>query len=118
MNDQSFALKMRMLPALAFVRPGDVNDYFGALEEIFPANAEVVTFFEQYYIGTLRPNGQRRTPLSPQRLLNVFNKALEGHPRTNNSQEGWHRHFSSQVPCHHPSIWKFIDAMAKEEEWA
>ena len=86
------------VPALAFVRPGDVNDYLEVLEEIFPANAEVVTsYFEQYYIGTLRPNGQRRTPLFQQRLWNVFNKVLEGHPRTNNSQEGWHRHFSSQV---------------------
>lgn len=34
----------------------------------------------------------------------------------NNSLEGWHNSFSSILNGRHPSIWKFIDALKKEEK--
>jgi len=36
-------------------------------------------------------------------------------PRTNNSVEGWHRAFHSSLSCAHPSLWKFIKQIRKEE---
>jgi len=37
-------------------------------------------------------------------------------PRTNNSVEGWHNCFSSMLNSSvHPTIWKFITALQKEE---
>lgn len=36
-------------------------------------------------------------------------------PRTNNAIEGWHNCFTSILNQCHPSIWKFILALKKEE---
>ena len=77
-----------MLPALAFVPTGDVATYFEAVEDDFPNDAEaILAYFEHSYIGTLRPNGQRRTPLFPIALWNVHDRTLMGEDRTNNAQE-------------------------------
>ena len=78
-QDPQFALVLRMLPALAFAPVGDVIDYFEALEEIFPEEAEeVVSYFEKNYVRGLRPNGQRRTPRFPIALWNVNERTLSG----------------------------------------
>ena len=115
-QDPQFALVLRMLPALAFAPVGDVIDYFEALEEIFPEEAEeVVSYFEKNYVGGLRPNGQRRTPRFPIALWNVNERTLSGQERTNNAQEGWHRRFATIVTCHHPTIWKVIDSFKAEQ---
>ena len=37
-------------------------------------------------------------------------------PRTNNAVEGWHRAFLQQVSSHHPTIWKFLDALKREQD--
>ena len=29
--------------------------------------------------------------------------------------EAWHRSFNATVGCHHPSIWKFISALKREQ---
>lgn len=36
-------------------------------------------------------------------------------PKTNNSCEGWHRRFNSILASHHPSLWKLIEALKKEQ---
>ena len=115
-NDAQLALAIRMLPALAFVPIGDVVNYFEELEDNFPDEAEpILTDFEQTYIGTLRPHGQRRTLLFPIALRNVHDRTLMGEDRTNNAQEGWHRRFASIVTCHHPTIWKIIECLKMEQ---
>ena len=48
MEDQEFALKMRMLPSLAFVLEHDVIDCFIILMGHFPQSAtEVAEYFEE-----------------------------------------------------------------------
>jgi hypothetical protein len=37
-----------------------------------------------------------------------------GLPRTNNSVESWHASFQVALQCRHPSIWKLLDSLAKE----
>ena len=34
---------------------------------------------------------------------------------TTNAVEAWHRSFNSTVGCHHPTIWKFIQALKLEQ---
>ena len=86
------------------------------MEDNFPDDAEaILTYFEHSYIGTLRPNGQRRTPLFPIALWNVHDRTLMGEDRTNNAQEGWHRWFAWIVTCHHPTIWKVIQCLKMEQ---
>ena len=36
-------------------------------------------------------------------------------PRTTNAVEAWHRSFNATVGFHHPTIWKFIAALKREQ---
>lgn len=118
-----FALKMRMLPALAFVPVADVPLAFDALchNEIFPEEAEdVINYFEDTWIGRPNRRAGRNSPKFPYTMWNVFLRVLNDQPKTNNSVEGWHRAFETQVGCHHANIWKFIAALQAEQnvnEW-
>lgn len=38
-------------------------------------------------------------------------------PRTNNSIEGWHSAFKKSLGCHHPTIFKFIRALKREQSF-
>lgn len=42
-------------------------------------------------------------------------RTLAGDHRTNNNCEAWHRRFSATIQCHHPSFFKFIKALQKEQ---
>ena len=46
---------------------------------------------------------------------NMFNRTDVELPRTNNSIEGWHRSFNVQVSSYHPTFWKFVDNLKREE---
>ena len=47
-------------------------------------------------------------------LWNVHNGAILGQDLTNNAHKGWQRRFVSQVTCHHPTLWKFINCLKAE----
>ena len=112
----AFALEVRKFAALAFVSLGDIVEFFLHLEDtLSPEMDPILEYFEKSYIGTLRHNGQRRTPLFPPPLWNAHDSTLQNEDRTNNSQEGWHRKFSSTIDCHHPTIWKFLDGIFVEQ---
>ena len=38
-------------------------------------------------------------------------------PKTNNAAEGWHRGFHQLLGAYHPTIWKFIDGLKKEQSF-
>ena len=116
-QDADFALAVRMIPALAFVPVGDVPDYYEALENSLPEDVDpILSYLEKYYVGRLTANGQQRTPMFPIPLWNVHNDTILGQDRTNNAHEGWQRRFVSQVTCHHPTLWKFINCLKAEEK--
>jgi len=48
-------------------------------------------------------------------LWNQYDATLEGLPKTNNSVEGWHKAFSSLLAATHPTIWRLIDTLKKEQ---
>lgn len=115
--DADFALKMKMLPALAFVPEEHVIQYFEVLcdENVFPEEAQpIIDYFEDTWIG--RPNRRhRRPPRFPLSMWNCYQGTLQGQPKTNNSVEGWHRGFQELLSANHPSIWKFIDAIKRQQ---
>jgi len=120
-EDPEFAINLRKLAALAFVPAADVPDAFEELisTQFFDQNEKIlkpfVDYFEDTYIGRLRTRGIRRNPSFAINLWNQYDATMQGLPKTNNSIEGWHRKFSSSLSSHHPSIWKFIDALKKEQ---
>lgn len=122
-EDSDFALHVRMLPALAYVPSHKVVTAFEKLLETnyFIENEDtlmpLIDYFEGNWIGRLHRNRKRREPSFPISLWNCYNLVSADIPRTNNSVEGWHNCFSAMLNSSlYPSIWKFINALKKEEQ--
>ena len=113
-TDANFSLKMRMIAALAFYPPDNIEEAFETLAEFLPVEAnELMDYFEDNYIG--RPTRTlRRPPRFAVNIWNMYSRVQEDLPKTNNAVEGWHRSFASLVGCAHPSIWTFIRCIRKE----
>ena len=75
----------------------------------------VVDYFEDTYIGRLRPVGHRRAPLFDLALWNMYDQTIGDLLRTNNAIEGWHRRFQANVGAYHPNFWKLIDILKREQ---
>lgn len=87
-----------MLPALAFLPVGAIPEAFQDLLEVFPQEAiELADYFEDVYVGRPRRNGVSSAQFPP-KLWSVYEAALDGMPRTNNSVEAWH--YGLQVIAH------------------
>lgn len=83
----------------------------------YPDRAEpVVNYFEDNFIGRPDRRGNRRNPLFPLTLWNINQRVVEALPRTNNSVEGWHCGFQSSLQCSHPTLWKLLDQLIRENE--
>ena len=117
-NNEELALKILHLPALAFVSPFDVRDYFETAIENLPNHGlqGLVLYFERTYIGRTLPGGFHQEPLFPIQMWNQHHEVTQGIPRTSNAVEAWHRLFNATVGCYHPNIWRFIDVF-KREQW-
>lgn len=118
--DEEFALCARMLAALAFVPPNDVIFSFDLLSDHCRNNFDqdlddLLDYFENNYIGRFRHNAPRRRPTFGIHLWNMFHRTDNELPRTNNAVEGWHRSFQTMISECHPTIWKFIKSLKKEE---
>ena len=48
-------------------------------------------------------------------MWNCNEAAVEAMPKTNNSVEGWHRGFESTVETYHPNVFRFIEALLREQ---
>ena len=115
-EDEHFAHKVHMLAALAFVPLPDVIDAFKSVADESPHDAqEVIDYFEDTYIGRLRPSGHSRALFFDLALWNMCDQTTGDLPRTNNDIEGWHRRFQANVGAYHPNFWKFIDILKQEQ---
>ena len=117
-NDAGFALKMRMIAAIAFVPVADVVISFEHLIDNtdFPEEVHsVLDYFEDTWIG--RPNRRliRRPPRFDHVMWNCFDAAKFCASKTNNACEGWHRSFSELIGAAHPTIWKFLEILKGEQ---
>ncbi|XP_060872634.1 uncharacterized protein LOC132946603 [Metopolophium dirhodum] len=121
-EESNFALNIKKLNALSFVPPHlAINAYEAILETEFYIENETLLsdflgYFESTWIGKLCRNKKRRNPRFPIELWNCYNLVKYDIPKTNNSVEGWHNSFNSTLNALHPSIWKFIEALKKEEK--
>ena len=116
LEDEEFAVQMRMLAALAFVPENDACDCFIILMAQFPPIAiELSEYFEINYISRRLPDQSRRTPTYPIRIWNMFTSVLSRTARTNNAAEGWHNAFNSGVNCPHPGFTKLLSHLQTEQ---
>ena len=115
-QDSVFALKIRMLPALAFATPTDIPELFTELFMEPPPEAyELASYFESTYIGRHIAGSIVIPSMFPIEMWNNHNLVHHGIPRTTNAVEAWHRGFNNLMSCQHPSIWKFIEVLKKEQ---
>lgn len=107
--------KLKMLLALAFLPTNEVSRAFETLQEEAPDQiVPIFDFFEDTYIG--RPQRrQRRQPMFPRPLWNMHERTVQGLPRTNNAVEAWHRAFQGSMTCQHPTLWRFIETLRREQ---
>ena len=75
----------------------------------------LVLYFENTYIGRTLPVGSCQRALFPIEMWNYQFDTPFGLPRTTNIVEAWHRSFNATVGCNHPSIWKFIASLKREQ---
>lgn len=114
-NSENIRVNIKMLLALSFVPPRNVVSAFEDLVEICPDELnELVDYWEDNYIGRQRRN-RRSEPRFLIQIWNMYDRVVDGLPRTNNSVEGWHHAFQKTVDCHHPSIFKLIDHFRQEQ---
>lgn len=120
-----------MLDGLAFLPVDDVSEGMAYLRDNIPDGLEpLLHYFDSTYVsGTYRqiqlpsrPDGtvpplrmRRKPPMYPPSLWNVHNITLQGGSRTNNICEGWNNAFSKLVGHAHPTIWRAIDSIRKDQ---
>lgn len=120
-EDPEFALQLRMLAALAFAPKDDVISSYSVLIEsnYYKENEEILENFLDYFenkcLGKLDRLRRRKQPKIEIEMWNCFLRIEQDIATTNNSVEGWHNCFTSILSGKHPSIWRFIEALKKEE---
>lgn len=120
-DDPEFAVRVRMLNALAFVPVNDVITKFEELQETeyYKDHEEelspLINYFEDVWIGRIDRRGQRKQPTFAHEMWNHFDSVNDEMAKTNNSVEGWHTSFSSLIGGHHVTIFKFIEGLKKDE---
>ena len=92
-NDPEFALHLRMISALAFLPPNDVQNSFDQLAALirnqYGNDADgVFDYFEDNYVGRFRVNAPRGIPTFPIDFWNMFHHTDDELQRTNNAVEG------------------------------
>jgi hypothetical protein len=126
-GDEEFRLFCGQLDALALLPPSQVREGMAYLKGIAPdAAIDLVTYFDSTYVsGPLRKRAayqqgivmrlRRSPPLFPPEVWNVHDATMTNESRTNNVCEGWNNGFSHLIGHDHPTIWKLIEALQKEE---
>ena len=106
-----------MLPGLAIASPFDVLQLFPqVIEEVnIPEATELALYYEQTYVDRTLPGGGHIPPLFPIRMWNHHHETPIEIPRTTNAVKAWHRSYNATIGCHHPNIWKFINALKREQ---
>ena len=125
-TDKEFRLYCGQLDALALLPVEMAPEAMLYLRQTAPDDAaELVEYFDSTYVsGPLRrqPLTRGRTgirlrrcqPLFPPAVWNVHDATMHNEHRTNNVCEGWNNGFRHLVGHDHPSIWKLVEALQKE----
>jgi hypothetical protein len=75
----------------------------------------MLTYFEEFYIGTVVNKTTRRSPMFPIKMWNCYARAMADLDTVNNSLESWHKVF--EMDCKkHPTINKIIQQFRLEHK--
>ncbi|XP_060806094.1 uncharacterized protein LOC132902984 [Amyelois transitella] len=110
-NNESFALEIKCLYALAFLEESDIPIYFDEWKITKTSPTEpIATWFEQYYVwGT-----STSPPQFPPAIWSTHQLTQEDIPRTQNHAEAWHNRFAHFVGKHHPQFYYLARKITQE----
>jgi len=120
-TDADFYSNLRLLRALAFVKPADVVQIYELLiqEDFFRDNAQMLSefllYFERTWVGVATSSNSRRPPMFPVELWNCFDSVCCDRPKTNNSCEGFHNAFASILGGCNPTIYKLVEGLKDKQ---
>ncbi|XP_068240002.1 uncharacterized protein [Palaemon carinicauda] len=121
-TDTNSRLDCKLLAALAFLDPDDITKAFEELLDTLQdlqmeqEMEELYCYFEDTYIGRpQRTGGRRKPPLFSPMMWSVAQRSTDGLPRTTNKIEGWNRAIQTLYDSPHPSLWRFLRGIQKEE---
>ena len=115
-----FALNLKQIAALAFIPPEDVPANYDRLMDtgFFNDNDNLLqplmAYVENTWIGGVDRRKKRREPMFAITLWNCYESVLTDLNKTNNC-EGFNNGFHSMLGATHPSIFKFIDGLKKQQ---
>ena len=116
-----FALNLKQIASLAFVPPQKVSKCYDTLVDsaFFKIHDTLLQpllgYVENTWIGGLDRRRNRRAPLFSIDLWNCYESVLNDLNKTNNHCEGFNNGFHSLLGAAHPSIFKFIDGLKKQQ---
>uniref|UniRef100_A0A914W7H6 MULE transposase domain-containing protein n=1 Tax=Plectus sambesii TaxID=2011161 RepID=A0A914W7H6_9BILA len=104
-SDPSIDLQVRMVRAMAFIPIADLYEVWRELMDFVDERLDpLITYFDKHYMGQV-VGRRRRRPTFPQDLWNMYDRTVQGLPRTNNSVEAYHRSLNTHFAVSHPSMW-------------
>ncbi|CAF1029457.1 unnamed protein product [Didymodactylos carnosus] len=115
-EDVKFAHNINKIAASAFIPPCDVLHAYSRLAlDLDNDYQDILNYFEDTYIGRLRPNNTRRQPTFSIEFWNMHTRTTQLSMRTNNSVEAWHRRIGCVFQCAQPTLWSFLQKLIHEE---
>ena len=115
-ENKNICASIKLLLTLAFLPSNEVSNAFDGLVADYPFQlSPIINYFEDTYIGQRNRRGQKKQLLFNISMWNMKEKQEEGLPHTNNQLESWHNVFQGLTETFHPSIFKFIEALQREE---
>lgn len=110
-NDEDFALKVRMLKALAFVPSSEISNYYCSVSSTFEDEdlLKLCEWFERNYVkGSYQPK-------YPRSFWSVYDDSMtNSYPRTQNSVEAWHRRLKAVVGRRKSGLYHLIRQLGNE----
>uniref|UniRef100_A0A915E0L8 MULE transposase domain-containing protein n=1 Tax=Ditylenchus dipsaci TaxID=166011 RepID=A0A915E0L8_9BILA len=118
-TDADFAVKCRMITAMAFVRPDEIMPVFEELEEILLGEIDldpILAWFKKTYVGHENRRGIMSPPLFAHSIWNVYDRTLNGDHRTNNFAEAANHRIQTELDVSHPGLWTFIKCLQSVQQ--
>ena len=106
-----------MMDGLSFLPLGDILIGMEYLRRIvIPELVPLLDYFDKNYVsGTTQDNMRVTPPTFPPNLWNNREATMVGGARTNNICEGWNNGYHQLVGYSHPTFWKSIESLRKDE---
>ena len=101
----------KIISALPFLPEDEVKTGWNRIRPLLPSDlAPFAAYFEYTWVGT-----SSSPPLFSIQEWNQFDASQMHLPSSTNMAEGWHHGFSSMLSCTNPSLWRFLEALKKEQ---